>query len=88
MHNETQVLEKVRAVVIDIIDVEPSAIVPAANLRDDLRADSLASAEIIMALEDAFNIEFSEEKVSALLTVEDLIAAIGHEIDKSASLAA
>lgn len=85
MQSESQILEKLRAVVTEIIDIECAAIVPNANIREDLRADSLASAEIVMALEDAFNIEFSEEKVSTLLTVEDLISAIAAELGKSMS---
>lgn len=85
MQNESQILEKVRAVVTEIIDVNPAVIVPKANIREDLRADSLARAEIVMALEDAFNIEFNEEKVSTLITVEDLISAIAAELDESRS---
>lgn len=85
MQSESQILEKLRAVVTEIIDIESAAIVPNANIREDLRADSLASAEIVMALEDTFNVEFSEEKVSTLLTVEDLISAIAAELGKSMS---
>lgn len=83
MLNELQILDGIRAVVTEITDVDPMAIVPKANIRDDLHADSLASAEIVMALEDVFKVEFSEEKVRILLTVEDLIAAISAELGKS-----
>ena len=83
MQNESQVLERIRAVVTEIIDVDPAAIVPKANIREDLRADSLASAEIVMALEDAFNVEFSEEKISAFVTVEDIISTIAAELTES-----
>lgn len=86
MLNESQILDGIRAVVTEITDVDPMAIVPKANIRDDLHADSLASAEIVMALEDVFKVEFSEEKVRILLTVEDLIAAISAELGKSKKL--
>lgn len=86
MLNESQILDGIRAVVTEITDVDPMAIVPKANIRDDLHADSLASAEIVMALEDVFKVEFSEEKVRILLTVEDLIAAISAELGKSKRL--
>ena len=56
MQNETQILDKIRIVVTEILEINPEDIIPSANIRDDLRADSLASAEIVMALEDAFNI--------------------------------
>lgn len=85
MQNESQILEKVRTVVTEIIDVDPASIVPEASIREDLHADSLASAEIVMALEDAFNVEFSEEKVSILLTVADLISAIAAKLETNAS---
>jgi acyl carrier protein len=85
MQNESQILEKIRAVVTEIIDIDPAAIVPKANIREDLHADSLARAEIVMALEDAFNVEFNEEKVSTLIAVEDLISAITAELDESRS---
>jgi acyl carrier protein len=85
MQSESQILEKVRTVVTEIIEVTPASIVPKANIREDLRADSLASAEIVMALEDAFDVEFSEEKVSTLLTVADLISAISAELGENAS---
>lgn len=83
MLNESQILERIRAVVTEITDVDPMAIVPTANIREDLYADSLASAEIVMALEDVFKVEFSEEKVRSLLTVEDLIEAIAAELGKT-----
>ena len=82
MQNQLEILERLRKVVTDIIEIESSAIVPKANIREDLRADSLASAEIVMALEDEFKIEFSEEKVSTLVTVADLISAIMTELSK------
>ncbi len=83
MLNESQILERIRAVVTEITDVDPMAIVPKASIREDLHADSLASAEIVMALEDVFKVEFSEEKVRSLLTVEDLIEAIAAELGKT-----
>ncbi len=82
MKSQLEILERLRKVVTDIIEIESSAIVPKANIREDLRADSLASAEIVMALEDEFKIEFSEEKVSTLVTVADLISAIMTELSK------
>ena len=85
MQNESEILEKVRTVMTEIIDIDPAAIVPTASIRNDLRADSLAIAEIVMALEDVFNVEFSEDKVGNLLTVQDLICAIIAELRASTS---
>ena len=85
MQNETQILDKIRIVVTEILEINPEDIIPSANIRDDLRADSLASAEIVMALEDAFNIQFDENKVNELIYVKDLIVAISQQLTESTS---
>lgn len=70
------VLEKVRDIIQDVIDIEREKITPEASLRDDLNADSLASVEIVMALEDEFDIEIDEQMARSLATVGELVAAI------------
>lgn len=70
------VLDRVRDIILDVIDIEREKITPEASLRDDLNADSLASVEIVMALEDEFNIEIDEQLARSLATVGELIAAI------------
>lgn len=70
------VLEKVRDIILDVIDIEREKIIPEASLRDDLNADSLASVEIVMALEDEFDIEIDEELARSVATVGELISAI------------
>lgn len=47
-----------------------------ANIQDDLGADSLDSVEIIMALEEAFNISITDEEAVDIKTVDDLIKAV------------
>jgi len=71
-----EILIQVRSIITDIIDIDPDSIQTQASLREDLRADSLASVEIVMALEDAFDIELSEEQASHIRTVGDLVQAI------------
>ena len=73
---QQEILKKVRDIILDVIEIEPEKIVPEASLRDDLLADSLASVEIVMALEDEFNIELDEELARSLSTVGELVAAI------------
>jgi acyl carrier protein len=70
------ILAQVRAIITDAIDVDPDAIQMNARLREDLRADSLATVEIVMTLEDVFGIEISEQQASELRTVADLVQAI------------
>lgn len=70
------VIDKVRDIILEVIDIEREKITPEASLRDDLSADSLASVEIVMAIEDAFKIEIDEQLARSLNTVGELIAAI------------
>jgi acyl carrier protein len=73
---QQEILNKVRDIILDIVEIEREKIVPEASLRDDLQADSLASVEIVMALEDEFKIQLDEELTRSLATVGELIAAI------------
>lgn len=73
---QQEVLDKVRDIILEVIDIERDKITPDASLRDDLHADSLASVEIIMALEDEFGIEIDEQLARSLTTVRELIEAI------------
>jgi acyl carrier protein len=73
---QQEILNKVCDIILDIVDIEREKIVPEASLRDDLQADSLASVEIVMALEDEFKIQFNEEQARSLVTVGELVAAI------------
>ncbi|UFS56603.1 acyl carrier protein [Comamonadaceae bacterium M7527] len=73
---EQEILHKARDIILDIVDIEREKIVPEASLRDDLQADSLASVEIVMALEDQFKIQFDEEQARSFVTVGELVAAI------------
>lgn len=73
---QQEVLDRVRDIIQDVIDIERENIIPEASLRNDLHADSLASVEIVMALEDEFNVEIDEQLARSLATVGELIAAI------------
>jgi acyl carrier protein len=73
---QQEILSKIRDIIVDVIDIEREKIVPEASLRDDLQADSLATVEIVMALEDEFSIELYEELARSISTVGELIAAI------------
>ena len=68
--------EKAQDIIHAVVGVDSEKITLDSYLREDLQADSLASVEIVMALEDCFDIEISEELASRLVTVGDLIQAI------------
>jgi acyl carrier protein len=68
--------EKVQKIVAEKLSVEPSEVLPEASFVDDLGADSLDLVELIMAMEEAFDIEISDEEAEKLQTVQDAIEYI------------
>ncbi len=71
--------EKVKKIVAEKLSVELDEVVPQASFVDDLGADSLDLVELIMAMEEAFDIEISDEEAEKLQTVKDAIDYIkGH----------
>ncbi len=65
----TEVLERVKKIIIDHLGVEDSKIVPAASFIEDLGADSLDQVELVMAFEEEFGIEIPDEAAEKLTTV-------------------
>lgn len=66
--------------VIDIIskqlEIEPDKIRPEASFTDDLKADSLAVVELVLALEETFGVEIPDEDTEKIRTVQDAISYI------------
>ncbi|ATS18225.1 acyl carrier protein [Synechococcus sp. PCC 6717] len=70
---DSEIFEKVKTIVADQLSVDAEKVVPEASFADDLNADSLDSVELIMALEEAFNIEIPDEEAEKLKTVQDVL---------------
>lgn len=75
----SDVAERVKGIIVEHLGVEPDKVVPEAKFVDDLGADSLDTVELVMAFEEAFDCEISDEAAESIATVAD---AIGH-IEKS-----
>lgn len=60
-------------IIAEQLSVEKAKVVPAASFVDDLGADSLDLVELIMAMEEAFDTEISDEIAEKILTVQDAI---------------
>jgi acyl carrier protein len=70
---EIEALEaRIRGVVARQLGVEPAQVHPDANLQEDLGADSLELVELLMALEDEFDIEVPEEVAETITTIADV----------------
>jgi acyl carrier protein len=71
--------EKVKGIIVEQLGVEESEVVPEAKFVDDLGADSLDIVELVMALEEGYDIEISDEEAEKIVTVGDAIAFIKNQ---------
>ena len=69
-------LEKVKAIIVEQLQVDESEVTPEAHFIDDLGADSLDTVELVMALEEEFGIEISDEDAEKVQTVGDVTSYI------------
>ena len=69
----TGTFEKVKAIVVDKLGVEPEDVKPTSTFVDDFGADSLDIVELIMKFEDEFGVEIPDEKAEKIKTVEDIV---------------
>ncbi len=67
------VQDKVIKIVAEKLDVDLDEVVPKAALVDDLGADSLDLVELVMTMEEEFDIEISDEEAEQLVTIQDAI---------------
>lgn len=67
------VFEKVKEIILEELNVTADKVTLDANLKDDLGADSIDAVQIIMDLEDAFEIEIDTDNADAIATVGNLV---------------
>ena len=65
----SDIADRVKAIVVELLDVDEAAVVPSASFRDDLEADSLDLVELIMRFEEEFGGEISDEEAQTITTV-------------------
>ena len=68
-----EVFVKVKGIIVDQLGADESDITMAANFRDDLEADSLDLVELIMAFEEEFGGEISDEEAQKITTVGEAV---------------
>jgi acyl carrier protein len=77
--------ERVKQIIVEQLGVEEGEVTPNASFVDDLGADSLDTVELVMAFEEAFDIEIPDEQAEKIRTVKDAIDYINsHAKGKSA----
>lgn len=71
-------LEKVKEVVVEQLDCDPAEVKEESKFIEDLGADSLDVVELVMALEEEFDIEIPDEDAEKILTVKDALDYINN----------
>ncbi|HZI94009.1 MAG TPA: acyl carrier protein [Patescibacteria group bacterium] len=68
--------EKVKGIIVEQLGVDEDEVTPTASFVDDLGADSLDQVELVMALEEEFKLEISDEDAEKIKTVQDAVTYI------------
>jgi len=68
--------EKVKSIIVEQLGVDANEVTPEASFVDDLGADSLDTVELVMAFEEAFNIEIPDEAAEKIRKVKDAVEYI------------
>lgn len=74
-------LEKLKKVIADVLNVDPEEITPESTFMDDLGADSLDVFQIIMGIEEEFDIEVPAEAAEKITTVGEAVELINNAIN-------
>ena len=75
------ILEKLKTILIETLVVEPEEVIASAKLDDDLGADSMDVVEIVMAIEDEFDIDIDDSELENVKTVQDLVDLVNRHTD-------
>jgi acyl carrier protein len=78
----SSVEDKIRKIICEQLDVPEKDVVPEASFVDDLGADSLDQVELIMAMEEEFDVSIPDEDAEKIGTVQDAIDYIKKAIEK------
>jgi len=80
----SEIADKVKRIVAEQLQVEENEVVSGASFVKDLRADSLDTVELIMALEEQFEIEIRDEDAQKMQTVGDAIQYVTERVSEEA----
>ena len=78
------VADKVKSIIVEQLGVDEEEVTPDASFVDDLGADSLDTVELVMALEEEFDIEIPDEDAEKMTTVADAIKYLESHVPKNA----
>ena len=73
-------LEKLQQIIAEVLNVDASEVMPGTTFTEDLGADSLDLVELMMSIEEAFDVgEIDESEAAGLKTIGDLVRRIGED---------
>ena len=70
------VFDKIKAILVDQLDVDENKVTMEASITDDLSADSLDIADIVMSIEEEFNVEVPDDQLQNIKVVGDIVKYI------------
>jgi acyl carrier protein len=83
--SQADIFEKVKGIIVDQLGAGEEDVLPTSNFVDDLGADSLDTVELVMAFEEAFDIEIPDDEAEKIKTVQDAVDYIAKDkVAKSA----
>ncbi|MCA1995318.1 MAG: acyl carrier protein [Coleofasciculus sp. S288] len=79
-----EIFDRVKKIVAEQLEVDPDNVTPEANFANDLNADSLDTVELVMALEEEFDIEIPDEAAEQIATVKAAVDYISNKVETPA----
>lgn len=70
------VFDKIKDIIVEQLDVEEDAVTMEASITEDLGADSLDVVDLVMSIEESFDVEIPDEEVENIKTVGDIVKYI------------
>ncbi len=74
--------DRIREIIVDQLGVPAREVVPEASFIDDLGADSLDIVELVMAIEEAFDLEIPDDDAEKIQTIQDAISYVDERTRK------
>lgn len=78
--NEQEIFDKVQSIIVEHLSVERELVTKEANFANDLGADSLDTVELVMAIEEAFDIEIPDETAEQIGTLQQAVDFISQKV--------